>query len=92
MGGRRPAGRSLQVRAVDGAGQGRRDQGGLSPWITVWIGAVIFAVPDIAIGLPILRIRSMPHVAIVTLAFAEIARIALTNLQGNLWPASSARV
>lgn len=55
---------------------------GLSPWLTVWIGAVVAAVLGVAIGLPILRIRSMPHVAIVTLAFAEIVRIALTNLQG----------
>tara|TARA_Y100001951_G_scaffold96232_1_gene94692 strand:- start:420 stop:1418 length:999 start_codon:yes stop_codon:yes gene_type:complete len=53
---------------------------GLSPWLTIWIGGLIAAVAGLFIGLPILRIRSMPHVAIVTLGFAEIVRITLSNL------------
>lgn len=54
---------------------------GLSPWITVWLGGLIAMVAGLAIGMPILRIRSMPHVAIVTLGFAEIVRITISNLQ-----------
>ena len=54
---------------------------GLSAWSTVWIGAVAAALAGLFIGLPILRIRSMPHVAIVTLGFAEIVRIVISNLQ-----------
>lgn len=54
---------------------------GLSPWLTIWIGALIATAFGIFIGLPILRIKSMPHVAIVTLGFAEIVRIVISNLQ-----------
>jgi branched-chain amino acid transport system permease protein len=53
----------------------------LSPWLTIWIAAGIATVAGLFIGLPILRIKSMPHVAIVTLAFAEILRITISNLQ-----------
>ena len=54
---------------------------GLSPWVTMWLGALAAAAAGVFIGLPILRIRSMPHVAIVTLGFAEIVRIVISNLQ-----------
>ncbi|NDW03647.1 branched-chain amino acid ABC transporter permease [Jiella pacifica] len=54
---------------------------GVSPWLTIWLGAIIAAIAGIVIGFPILRIRSMPHVAIVTLAFAEIVRLVLSNLK-----------
>ncbi|MBV2144961.1 branched-chain amino acid ABC transporter permease [Falsochrobactrum sp. TDYN1] len=52
---------------------------GLSPWITLWLGGLIAAAAGLLIGTPILRIRSMPHVAIVTLGFAEIVRICIAN-------------
>lgn len=55
---------------------------GLSPWLTIWLGGLIAAVAGLLIGTPILRIRSMPHVAIVTLGFAEIVRICIANLSG----------
>ncbi|WP_134725353.1 branched-chain amino acid ABC transporter permease [Paracoccus luteus] len=54
---------------------------GVSPWATIWVGAGIAALAGLLIGVPILRIRSMPHVAIVTLAFAEIIRLVLANLK-----------
>ncbi|MGF7160312.1 branched-chain amino acid transport system permease protein [Rhodoligotrophos appendicifer] len=54
---------------------------GLSPWITIWIAALAATIAGLFIGLPILRIKSMPHVAIVTLGFAEIVRIVISNLQ-----------
>jgi branched-chain amino acid transport system permease protein len=55
---------------------------GISPWLTIWFGALLAAAAGLFIGLPILRIRSMPHVAIVTLAFAEIVRLVFANLDG----------
>ena len=55
--------------------------GGVSPWLTIWLGAAVAAAAGLLIGLPILRIRSMPHVAIVTLAFAEIVRLVASNLK-----------
>ena len=54
---------------------------GLSPWITIWLGGLIAMAAGVLIGLPVLRIRSMPHVAIVTLGFAEIVRITISNLK-----------
>ncbi|WP_158639144.1 branched-chain amino acid ABC transporter permease [Elioraea rosea] len=54
--------------------------GGLSPWVTMWFGAVAAAVVGALVCLPLLRIRSLPHLAIVTLAFAEIVRILCSNL------------
>lgn len=54
---------------------------GISPWLTIWLGAALAALAGLLIGVPILRIRSMPHVAIVTLAFAEIIRLILANLK-----------
>ena len=52
---------------------------GWSPWVTLWLGGLIAAAAGLLIGTPVLRIRSMPHVAIVTLAFAEIVRICIAN-------------
>lgn len=52
---------------------------GISPWLSIWIAALFSAVAGCLIALPVLRLRSVPHVAIVTLAFAEIVRLLLTN-------------
>jgi branched-chain amino acid transport system permease protein len=54
---------------------------GLSPWITIWLAGLIASGFGLMIALPVLRIRSIPHVAIVTLGFAEIVRITLSNLK-----------
>src|ERR1700754_793332 len=48
---------------------------GLSPWLTMWIAGVLSAALGCFISMPVLRIRSVPHIAIMTLAFAEIVRI-----------------
>lgn len=53
---------------------------GLSPWLTMWIAGVISAALGCFISMPVLRIRSVPHIAIMTLAFAEIVRIVCSNL------------
>lgn len=53
---------------------------GLSPWLTIWWAGLVAAILGAFIGIPILRIRSMPHVAIVTIASAEIVRLVLSNL------------
>jgi branched-chain amino acid transport system permease protein len=54
---------------------------GISPWITMWIAALIASGFGMLIALPVLRIRSIPHVAIVTLGFAEIVRQVFSNLK-----------
>lgn len=53
---------------------------GLSPWVTMWIAGVMSAALGCFISMPVLRIRSVPHIAIMTLAFAEIVRIVCSNL------------
>ncbi len=53
---------------------------GLSPWITLWFAGCVAALAGLAIGLPVLRIRSVAHVAIVTLAFAVIVQSVVSNL------------
>lgn len=53
---------------------------GLSPWLTIWLGGLLAAGTGCLVSLPVLKIRSVPHIAIVTLAFAEIARITCSNL------------
>lgn len=52
----------------------------LSPWLTLWFGGFVAGFAGLLIGLPVLRIRSVAHVAIITLAFAEIIRILVSNL------------
>ncbi|MET0333020.1 MAG: branched-chain amino acid ABC transporter permease, partial [Rhizobacter sp.] len=52
---------------------------GWSPWLTVFVAAAVAAVAGCLIALPVLRLKSVPHVAIVTLAFAEIVRMVLAN-------------
>lgn len=53
---------------------------GLSPWLTIWIGALAGIVLGTLFGFLVLRIRSLAHVAIMTLALAEIIRLLLSNL------------
>lgn len=53
---------------------------GMSPWISMWLAGCFAALLGCAVSLPVLKIRSVPHIAIVTLAFAEIARITCSNL------------
>ena len=55
---------------------------GLSPWVGIPVGGLAAAAAGLLVALPVLRIRSVPHVAIVTLAFAEILRIVVSNLTG----------
>ena len=53
---------------------------GLSPFLTMWLGGLMATVAGFVVGASVLRIRSVPHVAIITLAFAEITRITASNL------------
>ena len=55
---------------------------GIGAWASLWMGATLAAALGLFIGLPILRIKSMAHVAVVTLAFAEIVRLSCSNLKG----------
>jgi branched-chain amino acid transport system permease protein len=54
---------------------------GISPWLTMWLGAAVAALIGLLIALPVLRLRSIPHIAIVTLSFAEIVRVVISNLK-----------
>lgn len=53
---------------------------GISPWTSMWLAGCFAALLGCAVSMPVLKIRSVPHIAIVTLAFAEIARITCSNL------------
>jgi branched-chain amino acid transport system permease protein len=55
---------------------------GLSPWLGLLAGGVAAALVGLVIGLPCLRLRAAPYIAITTLAFSEIARIVCMNLVG----------
>jgi len=54
----------------------------LSPWLGLPVGGIAAALVGFFIGLPCLRLRAAPYIAITTLAFAEIARIVCMNLVG----------
>jgi branched-chain amino acid transport system permease protein len=53
---------------------------GVSPWLGLVIAGLTAALLSCAIGLPCLRLRAAPYIAIMTLAFSEIARITCMNL------------
>lgn len=53
---------------------------GVSPWFGLIIGGIVAAFFSFVIGLPCLRLRAAPYIAIATLAFAEISRMTCMNL------------
>lgn len=53
---------------------------GISPWYGLAIGGLSAAFLSLVIGLPCLRLRAAPYIAIATLAFAEVARLVCMNL------------
>jgi len=53
---------------------------GISPWLGLLIGGIVPAVLGFFVGLPCLRLRAAPYIALTTLAFSEIARITCMNL------------
>ena len=55
---------------------------GLSPWLGLFAGGIAAALIGLMIGLPCLRLRIAPYIAITTMAFSEIARIVCMNLVG----------
>lgn len=63
---------------------------GVSPWLAIFFGGFFAAVVGLGVGFPCLRL-SPGYVAIVTLAFGEIARlivtrwVELTNGMNGLW-------
>lgn len=50
----------------------------ITPWLTAPVAGLVAACAGLVVALPVLRIRSVPHVAMVTLGFAEIVRVLLT--------------
>ncbi len=53
---------------------------GISPWLGLLIGGIVPACLSFLIGLPCLRLRAAPYIALTTLGFSEIARITCMNL------------
>lgn len=54
----------------------------LSPWLGLLVGGIAAGLIGLVIGLPCLRLRVAPYIAITTLAFSEIVRIICMNLVG----------
>lgn len=54
----------------------------LSPWLGLPVGGISAGLIGFFIGLPCLRLRAAPYIAITTLAFSEIARMICMNLVG----------
>mgnify|MGYP001390779901 CR=1 FL=1 len=53
---------------------------GLSPWLGVIAGGLMAAIAGGIISLPVLRLKAAPYIAILTLGFAEIVRLVISNL------------
>jgi branched-chain amino acid transport system permease protein len=53
---------------------------GISPWFGLVIGGFAAALLGILVGIPCLRLRAAPYIAIATLGLAEISRIVAQNL------------
>jgi len=52
----------------------------VSPWFGLLLGGIVSGLISFLIGLPCLRLRAAPYIAIMTLAFSEILRINCMNL------------
>ena len=52
---------------------------GISPWLGLPLGGLFAALLSLAIGIPCLRLRIAPYVAIATLAFSEILLVVCKN-------------
>lgn len=55
-------------------------QMGWSPWLTIGLGGLIAMLASLLVIAPVLRLSSAPQIAIVTLAFAEMTRILIMNM------------
>jgi len=53
---------------------------GVTPWLGMWMGAILSAIVGILIGYPTFRLRG-PYFALTTIAFAEILRIYVENTE-----------
>lgn len=53
---------------------------GISPWFGLIIGGVFAAIAGAFISLPVLRLRIVPYIAILTLGFGEITKLVTSNL------------
>ena len=52
---------------------------GISPWLGLPLGGLFAALLSLAIGIPCLRLRIAPYIAIATLAFSEILLVVCKN-------------
>lgn len=54
---------------------------GLSPWIGMWVGALLSGLVSLGIGYPCFRLRG-PFFALATMAFGEVIRIFAIHFKG----------
>ncbi|HMN86527.1 MAG TPA: branched-chain amino acid ABC transporter permease, partial [Bauldia sp.] len=54
---------------------------GLDPWLSIPVAVAAAGAAGLLMALPSLQIKSVAHLAIVSLAFAEIVRITCANLE-----------
>ncbi len=52
---------------------------GVSPWLSLPLGGLFAALLSLTIGIPCLRLRIAPYIAIATLAFSEILLVVCKN-------------
>lgn len=53
---------------------------GLSPWITMWIGALCATLIGSLVAIPSLKLRQLPYICIATMCMGEIVRIVASNI------------
>lgn len=53
---------------------------GWSPWLTMWIGAVVAMLVGSIVAIPSLKLRQLPYICIATMCMGEIIRILASNM------------
>jgi len=53
---------------------------GWSPWITMWIGALVAMLLGMIIAVPSLKLKETPYICIATMGMGELVRIIITNM------------
>lgn len=53
---------------------------GWSPWITMWIGALVSMCVGAVVAIPSLKLRQLPYICIATLCMGELIRILASNV------------
>lgn len=52
---------------------------GLSPWMTIWIGALVAMGIGAIVAIPSLKLKQLPYICIATMCLGEIVRLVAAN-------------